>query len=167
MKNNKPRTLVLLFNDKNQVLLGRKKRGFGEGYWNGFWGKIEEGETIEQAALRELQEESGVVLSEKDLELRAKLTFNWLNETDNNYDGIVYIAKYNGEYEETEEMFPQWWNIDEIPYDKMWEDDKYRLPSLLEWKYIQFQANFSSQTELKDYELKTDDYLFFDMDYDL
>ena len=36
-----------------------KKRGFGEGKWNGFGGKVEEGETILQAALRELKEECG------------------------------------------------------------------------------------------------------------
>jgi hypothetical protein len=32
-------THVFLFNSKNQVLLGMKKRGFGEGKWNGFGGK--------------------------------------------------------------------------------------------------------------------------------
>jgi len=32
-----------------KVLLGMKKRGFGVGRWNGFGGKVNEGETIEQA----------------------------------------------------------------------------------------------------------------------
>ena len=45
---------------ENGVLLGLKKRGFGSGRWNGFGGKVEEGETIEQATLRELDEEVGI-----------------------------------------------------------------------------------------------------------
>lgn len=42
------------------VLLGLKKRGFGTGKWNGFGGKVEPGETIRQAAIREMKEEAGI-----------------------------------------------------------------------------------------------------------
>ena len=45
--------LTLLFVLKpGQVLLGLKKRGFGEGRWNGFGGKVQPDETIEEAAIR-------------------------------------------------------------------------------------------------------------------
>lgn len=44
-------TLVLITRP-NQVLLGMKKRGFGQGRWNGFGGKVEKGETILEAAKR-------------------------------------------------------------------------------------------------------------------
>jgi 8-oxo-dGTP pyrophosphatase MutT (NUDIX family) len=37
----------------DRVLLGEKKRGFGEGYYNGFGGKVEKAETILEAAKRE------------------------------------------------------------------------------------------------------------------
>ena len=43
------------------ILLGMKKRGFGTGKWNGFGGKVEAGESNEQAALRELKEESSII----------------------------------------------------------------------------------------------------------
>ena len=36
----------------HRILLGLKKRGFGEGWWNGFGGKINHNETIEEAAKR-------------------------------------------------------------------------------------------------------------------
>lgn len=163
MKKNKPRTLVLLFNEKNQILLWKKKYWLGKWYWNGFWWKIESWETIEQAAIRELEEESWIIIQENNLELRAILKFNWLHNPSQNYDGIVYIAKYNeNDFVETEEMIPQWWNIDEIPYEQMWEDDKYRFPLLLEWKLFEFQANFSDDTTMKDYEIEGKEGLFLD-----
>lgn len=43
-----------------RVLLGMKKRGFGAGRWNGFGGKVRDGETIEEAARREMEEEAGI-----------------------------------------------------------------------------------------------------------
>ena len=51
MSENKLLTLAFLL-DGNRILLGFKKRGFGMGKWNGFGGKVENGETIEQAAKR-------------------------------------------------------------------------------------------------------------------
>ena len=49
--NNKQLTLVFVI-EKSRILLGFKKRGFGVGRWNGFGGKVEERETIEEAAKR-------------------------------------------------------------------------------------------------------------------
>lgn len=44
-------TLVMVV-QPGRVLLGMKKRGFGAGRWNGFGGKVQDGETIEDAARR-------------------------------------------------------------------------------------------------------------------
>ena len=45
--------LTLLFVLKpGKVLLGYKKRGFGADRWNGFGGKVQQGENIEEAAIR-------------------------------------------------------------------------------------------------------------------
>ncbi|XP_037783471.1 7,8-dihydro-8-oxoguanine triphosphatase-like [Penaeus monodon] len=52
--------LTLMFiREGEKILLGYKKRGFGQGRWNGFGGKVEAGETPEQAAIRETKEEAG------------------------------------------------------------------------------------------------------------
>jgi len=36
----------------NAILLGLKKKGFGEGKWNGFGGKVEKDETVSEGAIR-------------------------------------------------------------------------------------------------------------------
>ena len=61
-------TLVFL-REGEKVLLGMKKRGFGEGKWNGFGGKVEAGETIIEAAAREVKEECGYIVQTHDLGL--------------------------------------------------------------------------------------------------
>ena len=48
---NKVLTLAFV-REKAQILLGLKKRGFGEGRWNGFGGKVKPGEGIEAATKR-------------------------------------------------------------------------------------------------------------------
>jgi 8-oxo-dGTP diphosphatase/2-hydroxy-dATP diphosphatase len=55
-------TLCLIVKD-DRVLLGMKKRGFGMGKWNGFGGKLHDGESIEDATRRETLEECGVIIN--------------------------------------------------------------------------------------------------------
>ena len=52
-------TLCLLKKD-NEILLAMKKRGFGMGKYNGVGGKIKQGETPEEAMIRETAEEINV-----------------------------------------------------------------------------------------------------------
>ena len=67
-------TLCFLQKD-NKLLLGMKKRGFGQGKYNGFGGKLQEGETIIQGVLRELKEECGIQVQEDNGEKKAELSF--------------------------------------------------------------------------------------------
>ena len=32
---------------------------------------------------------------------------------------------------ETDEMEPRWFSVDEVPYEQMWQDDKFWLPAVL------------------------------------
>ena len=52
-------TLVFVLHD-GQALLIRKKRGLGAGKINAPGGRVDPGETVEQCAVREVQEELGV-----------------------------------------------------------------------------------------------------------
>lgn len=123
-------TLVVLYNP-TQVLLAMKKRGFGQGRFNGFGGKVHEGETIEQAAHRELQEEStitGVIL-----EPAGNILFVFSDGKE--FDIHLFRnAAFSGEGQETEEMKPQWFTHAEVPFDQMWPDDRHWLPQFLQGK---------------------------------
>jgi len=117
----------------NEVLLAMKKRGFGEGKWNGSGGKVEQSETPLQAAVRETEEELHV--TPRNLQKVGEIDFYLLEEPDlNHYTHIYTTAEWDGDPEETEEMRPQWFKISEIPYDHMWGDDRYWLPDAIAGK---------------------------------
>ena len=121
---------MVLKDDK--ILLGLKKRGFGAGRWNGFGGKLEEGESIVDAAHRELGEEIGI--KALDMSEVGVIDFSFENDPKVLEVHIFKITNFTGEPEESEEMRPEWFLFENIPYDQMWSDDKYWLPKLLDNK---------------------------------
>ncbi|KAI8477385.1 MAG: NUDIX hydrolase domain-like protein [Monoraphidium minutum] len=134
-------TLAVVRQD-NRLLLGRKKRGFGEGYVNGFGGKVEAGEGIEAAAAREIEEEAGVVAL--GLKQRGVLTFVF-DDQPLPWEVHVFTANgFKGEPCETDEMRPEWFDASmaAIPFDQMWADDRYWWPLLLRADEPSFQGLF-------------------------
>eukprot|EP00741_Cyanophora_paradoxa_P020654 tig00021281_g19935.t1 len=146
-------TLVLV-RKEGHVLLGQKKRGFGQGFWNGFGGKLEQGETLEQAAHRELYEEAGI--KARAMFHRGVLDFDW---TDPSFSTplqvhVFAVHEWDGEPHETEEMKPQWYHEKEIPLDKMWLDDRYWLPLFLANTYFHGWFYFRGDDHLIDFNIK-------------
>lgn len=131
-------TLVLVVRGKN-ILLGMKKRGFGAGRWNGFGGKVEPGESIEEAARRETKEECGIGITA--MEEVGVHEFEFEKERGTILEVHVFrVVDYKWEPIETEEMRPAWYPIDQIPFDDMWPDDRYWIPIFLEGK--KFRTRF-------------------------
>ena len=131
------KVLSLLFLRRdNHILLAMKKRGFGEGRWNGVGGKVEDGETIEAAMIRETQEEIGVTPT--TFEKVGDIRFDeYFKGTPTLMHAHIFIATdWTGEPTESDEMAPQWFAIDDIPYDTMWSDDIFWLPQVLTGKKI-------------------------------
>ncbi len=124
----------------SRVLLGLKKRGFGEGRWNGFGGKVEAGETIEEAARREVKEEAGIELL--DMEKQGIVDFSFEGKPGILEVHIFSTKAFSGEPKETEEMRPQWFSIKEIPFSTMWPDDVYWFPLFLQGKKFRGKFHF-------------------------
>ncbi|OQA36021.1 MAG: 8-oxo-dGTP diphosphatase [Parcubacteria group bacterium ADurb.Bin326] len=144
-------TLCLVRKD-DQVLLGMKKRGFGAGRWNGFGGKLEPGETVEEAVAREMQEESGVKLL--GMEKVGQFDFEFHDKLGHILEVHLFTSSdFEGELTETEEMLPRWFDINEIPFEEMWADDRHWLPLFLEGKKFKGRFLFGENDSVLEKEL--------------
>jgi 8-oxo-dGTP pyrophosphatase MutT (NUDIX family) len=143
-------TLVMILKG-DEVLLGMKKRGFGAGWWNGFGGKVHEGESIEQAAVREVKEE--VDMDVRGLKSRGMLVFTFEGEEPVHEAHLFEAREFSGKPVETDEMKPQWFRFSDVPYDRMWPADRHWAPIFLSGKDINGTVNFTSDKQVKSYEL--------------
>src|SRR6185436_10215391 len=115
-----------------EVLLGRKKHGLGQGYFVGLGGKLEPGESAVDAAVREVFEESGVVVAASDLEPRGLLTYHFPHREAWSQESSVFVCRtWTGDPSESDELDPEWIALDDVPFDEMWDDARRWLPEVL------------------------------------
>jgi len=140
---------VVYVRTPGRILLGMKKRGFGEGLWNGFGGKVNPGEDVAAAAARELHEEAGIVLT--DMQPTGVLTFYFGGKELE----IHYFtgSNFTGEPTESEEMLPRWFSLNELPYERMWPADTLYLPQLLAGKQVSGSFWLADDKSVTKYEL--------------
>ena len=122
-----PATLVFVVKDR-RILLIRKKRGLGAGKINGPGGRLEAGESFDACAVREVREELGV--TPLHLEKLGQHGFQFVD----GYSTFVHVyraADLAGTPVETDEAEPFWFDVDAIPFDEMWEDDRHWLPLVI------------------------------------
>jgi 8-oxo-dGTP diphosphatase len=121
-----------------EVLLARKTRKIGAGCWNGYGGGPESGESLLQAAVRELFEESGLRALPEDLEKVAIMDFH-----NTKTDGKVFVTrvhfymvkKWEGVPVSTEEMTdPTWFQKNDLPLFEMMPADRIWLPPVFAGK---------------------------------
>ena len=123
------RAVLCFVRDGDRLLLIHKKTGLGAGKVNAPGGRIDPGEAAEEAAVREVREEVGVEAS--GLTKAGELSFQFVDGYA--LHGVVFFASaHSGAPHETREADPFWCPIDAIPYERMWEDDRYWLPLALE-----------------------------------
>ncbi len=133
---------LMFIRQGSRVLLIEKLTGIGQGKINGPGGKIEPGETPEQGVIRECQEELHITCL--DPVKRGELWFA-MSDLPDIHCHVYTATKFRGTPTATKEANPYWCEIDEIPFEKMWEDDSYWLRQALNGESFDGKFLFSEE----------------------
>lgn len=134
-------TLWLMIEDW-RIFLWEKKRWFAKWVLNWVWWKVDKWEKLEDCMIREAKEEIWIDINKNDLKYLWVLHFYFKEKSDWDQDVHLYnIEKYYWNIIESNEIKPFWFSLDNIPYNKMWEDDTIWLPRVLSWE-INIEYNF-------------------------
>jgi 8-oxo-dGTP diphosphatase len=128
---------------EGQILLIEKKRGLGAGKINGPGGKIEAGETPLESVIRETQEE--LLITPTTPRKLGELCFS-MSDCPHIHCHVYRADDYEGTPGETDEAVPVWTPVGEIPYHRMWEDDRHWLPLLLDETTFHGRFVFEGET---------------------
>ncbi len=137
-------TLLFVIRD-GHILLIDKKRGLGAGKVNGPGGRIDPGESPEECAVREVQEELHVTPT--GIRPCGELLFQFVDGY--SIHGYVFRADgCDGTAKETHEAKPLWTPLDQIPYQSMWADDRIWFPHMLNGRTFTGRFLFDGDTIL-------------------
>ncbi len=143
-------TICLLVdgNPAQKILLGLKKKGFGEGKIVCFGGKIEPAEVVEQAVVRELREETSITASPGQLKKAGALTFLFPSKPAwDHYVHVYILYSWKGFPQESSEIEPFWFNIYDIPYDRMWPDGRHWIPRALRGEKLDYTYTYHADNQ--------------------
>lgn len=124
-------------NPRGEILLGEKLTGLGRGKIVGPGGKREAGETPADAAIREVGEEVGIVISPENLTHIATITYRFIDRPTLSQRSHAYlVTEFSGEPVASDELAPRWWPREELPLPRMWADATLWLPRALCGEYV-------------------------------
>lgn len=151
---NLTRGVVCYLISENKVILGLRKKvshGFGANLIAGIGGKVGDKkefkmETFDEALCREVQEEVGVTVTE--FQKRAELIFLYPCNSEWDQFVIAYVVTgWVGELTETESMKPVVFPAAKLPWDRMWDDNRYFVPLILAGKNIRATFLFDKNND--------------------
>ena len=133
-------TLCYLMDGERTLMLHRikKKNDVHEGKWNGLGGKFEAGETPEECAIREVQEESGLLM--KSPRMHGFITFPMFDGKKDWYVFLFTAREFEGELIDSLEGKLEWILNDQLLKLNLWEGDRIFIPWLFQEKF--FSAKF-------------------------
>jgi len=106
-------------------LLKKNPGLFGAGKWNAPGGKLQPKETTEHCAIREVYEETGLVV-ESPRRVGTLVFFKHNGRQDPDWIAHVFLTtEFHGTVKEGKEGILRWYPINRPPFDEMWEDDRY------------------------------------------
>lgn len=133
-------TLCYVMKDNKTLMLFRNKKpnDVHEGKWNGLGGKFEKGETPEECVIREVKEESGLMI--KNPKLHGIITFPMFDGKKDWYVFMFTVKDFEGELIDSNEGKLEWIENKKLLDLNLWEGDKIFIPWLFQEKY--FSAKF-------------------------
>lgn len=139
--------LVLLVGPDG-LLLARKRTGFGAGRLVAPGGKVEPGETPLAAAVRELHEETRLVVAPEDLQDAGRLIFR-LGTPARTMDVALFRAnRWAGEPVATDELdSPAFHPLDDLPLAQMWVDNPHWLPEVIAGGRVELTISYDEAAE--------------------
>ena len=109
--------VISLIMRDNKILMILRKNKPDAGNYNLVGGRMEEGETVKQAIIREAKEEVGLVLKVEDIEIVSSLH----RICEGGYNSIEYVLvvkNFEGEPQNLEPFVCEklvWWDLDNLP----------------------------------------------------
>jgi len=136
-------TLCYVKRDGKTLMMYRNKKpgDIHNGKWNGLGGKLHMGETPEECVIREVKEESGLVIEHP--QLRGVLTFPSFKDEEDWYVYVFVASNFSGELHDCDEGDLSWVSDDDLLSLDLWEGDPIFLKHLAENRF--FSGKFSYQ----------------------
>lgn len=139
----KSTVLCYIENDNKYLMLYRNKKNddLNEGKWLGIGGHIEKGETIDQALLREVKEETGLTL----LSYKKRGYIKFINDDYEEEMFLFTASSFEGSLIDCVEGELHWIDKDKIFELSLWEGDIYFLKPLInEEEYFSIDLIYSN-----------------------
>ena len=139
-------TLCYVIDKKNNTTLMlhrvKKENDYHEGKWNGLGGKFEQGESPEECAVREIEEECG--LKVKSVTMKGFITFPLFDGKDDWYVFLFTADEFNGELIDSPEGNLAWIKNDKLTELNLWDGDKIFIPWLFKDGFFSAKFNYEN-----------------------
>jgi putative (di)nucleoside polyphosphate hydrolase len=116
---------ALLINERGLVFVGRRIGSYSEA-WQMPQGGIDEGESPEQAVMRELKEETGTDKAKIIIESRDWLTYDLPDDL----LGVAWGGEFRGQIQ-------KWFALKFMGSDKDININAHNVPEFLEWRWLE------------------------------
>ena len=116
----------------------KKVNDVHQGKWNGLGGKFEPGESPEDCVIREIHEESGLIITNP--ELKGFITFPIFDGVDDWYVFMFIAENFSGDLINSNEGNLEWIDNDKLMDLPLWEGDRTFIPWMFGEKF--FSAKF-------------------------